>query len=133
MKLSDVSTKLTCIKSTAVRVLSVAALAGAVLTAAAPAAQAQHVSFGIQVGGPRYVAPAPVYYGQTYGPGYYDQRRIQEYREREAHEAWLRQQEYDRQRFEHERWEREHFDARDHRFDQRFDDRSHDYDRDHRR
>jgi hypothetical protein len=62
--------KLTAFKSTTVKVLAAATLAGALLTAAAPAAEAQwHVGF--RVGGPVYVAPRPapvVIYG---GPAYY--------------------------------------------------------------
>ena len=68
MKLSNVAAKLTCMKSKAVRVLAAATLAGAVLAAAAPAAQAQRVVVGVRIGGPRDVAPAPVYYG--YRPAY---------------------------------------------------------------
>jgi hypothetical protein len=123
MKLSDVTTKLTCVKSKAVRVLAAATLAGAVLTVVAPAAQAQQFAIGVQFGGPRYVAPAPVYYGQQYGVTYVDRRRAEEFREHEAWErqqAWARQQAFERQ----ERWEREHrFYDRDHaRFDRdRFD------------
>src|ERR1700709_2592891 len=75
MKLSAVTTKLTCVKSKAFRVLAAATLAGAAL-AAAPAVQAQHIAIGVQFGGPRYVAPAPVYgYGYEAGPGYYERQR----------------------------------------------------------
>ena len=88
MKLSNVTAKLTCMKSKAVRVLAAATLAGAVLAAAAPAAQAQRVVLGVRIGGPRYVAPAPVYYG--YGPAYFDHRRFDE------HEAWVRHERFDR-------------------------------------
>ena len=115
MKLSDVTTKLTCVKSKAFRVLAAATLAGAAL-AAAPAAQAQHFGVAIQFGGPRYVAPAPVY---GYGSGYYERERIEAIR---RHEAWERQQAFFRQ----QQWEREHrFHDRD-RFDRdhdRFDHR----------
>jgi hypothetical protein len=97
MKLTNVATIL---KSKAVRVLAAATLAGAVLTAAAPAAQAQRFVVGVRVGGPRYVAPAPVYYG--YAPGYFDHRRFDE------HEAWIRHEQFDRF---HDR----RFDNRDHR------------------
>ena len=69
MKLSTVTAKLTSMKSNAVKLLAVTALAGATL-AAAPAAQAQRFVVGVHVGGPRYFAPAPpvVVYG---GPGFY--------------------------------------------------------------
>lgn len=75
MKLTTVTTML---KNNAVKLLATAALAGAALTTAAPAAQAQRVFFGVRLGGPVVVAPAPVYapapapvfyYG--YGPHYY--------------------------------------------------------------
>jgi hypothetical protein len=102
MKLSSAITKLTCVKSTAVRVLAAATLAGAVLIATAPAAEAQHSAVGVQIGGPRYVAPAPVYYGND--RGYIENRRFEEKR---RHDEWVRQQEFAR---------RERFD-RDHRFD----------------
>jgi hypothetical protein len=77
MKLADFTAKVTGMKFNAVRVLAAATLAGAVLIAAAPAAQAQHVrvmvGFGgprVFVGGPRVVIAAPpiVVYGQ---PGFY--------------------------------------------------------------
>ncbi len=74
MKLSDLTTKLTCMKGKAVRVLAAGALAGAVLTAAAPAAQAQRFGIGVQFGGPRYFAPPPPpprVYGYGYYNGYY--------------------------------------------------------------
>jgi len=69
MKLSNVTAKLTSMKSSAVKLLAVTALAGATL-AAAPAAQAQRFVVGVHVGGPRYFAPAPpvVVYGR---PGFY--------------------------------------------------------------
>lgn len=97
MKLSNATTKLTCMKSKAVRVLAAATLAGAVLAAAAPAAQAQHFAIGVQLGGPQYYAPAPAYYG--YAPLYDEHRRFEEARERAA---WERQQEFRR----HEQFER---------------------------
>jgi hypothetical protein len=77
MKLSNVTAKLTYVKQHAFRALTVATLAGAALTAvaAAPAAEAQRVGFGVVIGGPRYYAPAPpvvVYRGPAFGyPAYY--------------------------------------------------------------
>jgi hypothetical protein len=80
MKLANFTAKVTGMKFNAVRVLAAATLAGAVLTAAAPAAQAQRfvVGFGgprVFVGGPVMVAAPPVvvyaqpgFYG--YGNGY---------------------------------------------------------------
>jgi hypothetical protein len=72
MKLSNVTSKLTSMKSSVVKVLAATALAGAVLVAAAPAAQAQRVVVGVRFGGPRYIAP-PVAYGYPVyvGPRYY--------------------------------------------------------------
>jgi hypothetical protein len=70
MKLTTVTTAL---KHNAIKMLAGAALAGAFLTAAAPAAQAQRVFFGVHFGGPRYYAPPPppVFYGH---PGFYGPR-----------------------------------------------------------
>jgi hypothetical protein len=68
MKLSNVTAKLTSIKSSALKVLAVTALAGAALTAATPAAQAQRVVVGVGFGGPRYIAPPVAVYG---GPVFY--------------------------------------------------------------
>jgi hypothetical protein len=82
MKLSNLTAKLTStrqfasLKQNAVRILTVATLAGAALAAVAvaPAAQAQRVGFGVVIGGPRYYAPVPpvvVYHGPAYGyPAY---------------------------------------------------------------
>jgi len=107
MKLSNAATKLTCVKSTAVRVLAAATFAGAILIAA-PAAEAQHFSVGVHIGGPRYVAPAPVYYGPE--PVYVAPRRFDD------HADWARQQEFAR---------RDRFD-RDNDRDRRLDDRDRD-------
>jgi hypothetical protein len=68
MKLSSVTTFM---QSKAIKVLAAATLAVAVL-APAPAARAQHFAVGVQIGGPRFVAPPPVFYG----PGYYGYRRF---------------------------------------------------------
>jgi hypothetical protein len=71
MKLSNLTAKLTDIKSKATRVLAAAALAGAVLAVAAPAAEAQHVI--VRFGGPRVFVPAPpvrFYHGPIYAPAY---------------------------------------------------------------
>jgi hypothetical protein len=69
MKLSTLTTKLTSLKSRTFKILAATALAGAALTAAVPAAQAQRVVVGVGFGGPRYYAPPPpVVYG---GYGYY--------------------------------------------------------------
>lgn len=101
MKLSEITAKLTCMKSKAVRVLAASALAGAVLTAAAPAAKAQHFAIGVQFGGQRYYAPPPpVYpaYGYAYGyhPDYRQVRRYEDWRHRE----WVRHEEAERYRYD---------------------------------
>jgi hypothetical protein len=81
MKLSNLTAKLTGMKFKVGGVLAAATLAGAVLVAGTPAAQAQGFGFGIQIGGPRYYAPPPpvaVYGGYgyggpvVYGNGYYN-------------------------------------------------------------
>jgi hypothetical protein len=70
MKLSNLAAKLTCSKTKLFTALGSLAIAGAALTAAAPAAQAQF-AVGVRIGGPRYVAPArPVYVAPAYGYGY---------------------------------------------------------------
>ena len=71
-KLSTLVAKLTGRKLKGMGVLAAATLAGAVLMAGAPAAQAQRFGIGVQFGGPRYYAPAPpvaVYGGAGYGYG----------------------------------------------------------------
>ena len=80
MKLTNLTRKVTGMKSTVVRALAVAAFAGAAL-AAAPAAQAQRVFVGF--GGPRVVVAAPPvafgygYYGHPYyGHPYYWHERF---------------------------------------------------------
>ena len=111
MKLSNVFAKLTA-GSTA-KVLGGLVIAGAALTVAAPAAKAQ-VAFGVEVGGPRYYAPAPVYVAPGYGydngyvaPGYghaaheyWERRRAEEWREHQWRERqeWERHQRFDRDR-----------------------------------
>jgi hypothetical protein len=83
--------------------------------AAAPAAQAQHVAFGVRFGTPVYVAPQPeVVYTQ---PGYYGGDRYAAWR---AHEAWERQEAW-----EHAR----RFDRDDYRDYHRDFDRDRDHDR----
>ena len=102
MKLSHVVAKLTLGKRLVLGRLGGLALAGAALTAAAPSAAAQQFGVGVQIGGPRYVAPAPAYrayggglYGPRTGygeaPGYWQHRRFAEWR---AQEAWQRQREF---------------------------------------
>ncbi len=113
MKLSDVFAKLTGGRA---KVLGGLLVAGAALTAAAPAAKAQ-VAFGVTVGGPRYYAPVPrpVYRPYAYGyvapaypvygyaaPAYgWDRRRYEEWR---AHEYW-EHRDFDR-RYDRDGWRR---------------------------
>ena len=80
MKLANLTAKVKGMKLNAVKVLAAATLAGGLLMAAAPAAQAQRVVVGFRgprvfYGGPRVVvAPpvvaygAPYYAGPVYGP-----------------------------------------------------------------
>src|SRR6202789_4693989 len=82
MKLANITAKVRDMKFNAVKVLAAATLAGGLLVAAAPAAQAQRVVVGFRgprvfYGGPRVVvAPpvvaygAPYYAGPVYGPSY---------------------------------------------------------------
>ena len=96
MKLSNLTAKLTCMKRNAVRILSVAALAGATLAVAVPAAQAQQFGFGVQVSGPYRDAPrmyAPVYRDRFFAEGRY-------WLDRRAYDEYLR----------HREWERMHHD-----------------------
>lgn len=103
MKLSDLKAKLTggntlaSIKGNAVRVLAAGMLAGAVLTAAAPAAKAQHFAVGVQFGAPAYVPPPPPrVYGYGAYPGYWEHRRWEQERERERRAEFFRHQEWER-------------------------------------
>lgn len=94
------------------KVLAGTAIAGAALMMGIPAAQAQHVTWGVSVGTPVYVAPAPpVAY---VGPGYYGGYYVRDY------DGW-RARYWDRDR----RFDRDDYYRRD--FDRR--DRDHDRDR----
>src|SRR5215472_19357323 len=95
------------------KVLAGTAVAGAALMLAAPAAQAQHVAFGVTFGAPVYAAPAPqvVYAGPGYYGGYY-------YRD---YDAWRARYDWDRaQRFDRDGYRRD-FDRRDFDRDRHFD------------
>jgi len=96
MKLSNLTAKLTCIKRNAFRILSVAALAGATLAAAAPAAQAQQFGGAVHVGGPYRDAPRFV---GGYRTGFYAEGRY--WQDRRAYDEFLRHREWER--FHHER------------------------------
>ena len=72
MKLANLTAKVRGMKVNAVKVLAAATLAGGLLVAAAPAAQAQRFVVGyrgprVYVGGPRVYVGPPV----AYGPGFY--------------------------------------------------------------
>ena len=101
------------------KVLAGTAVAGAALMLAAPAAQAQHVAFGVTIGAPVYVAPAPpVVYA---GPGYYGGFYYRDYNAWRAHEVWEREQRFDRDDYYRRDFDRDrHFD-RDHDRDRHFD------------
>lgn len=111
MMLTTLSAKIAGMKA---KVLAGTAVAGAALMLATPAAQAQRFGFGVSVGTPVYVAPAPevVYPGAAYyGGGYY-----REYNGWRAHEMWEREHRFDRDRDDYYRrdFDRDrHFD-RDH-------------------
>ena len=93
MTFTTLSAKLAGMKA---KVLAGTVVAGAALLMAAPAAQAQRVRFGVAIGGPVYVAPAPpVVYA---GPGYYGGVYFRDYNSWRAHYY-----------FDH-RFDRRHFD-----------------------
>ena len=99
-KLSNITAKLTGMKVKVYGVLAAATLAGAVLIAGAPAAQAQQFGIAVRVGGPRYYAPAapvavygaygysgPVVYGNGYAYGrVYGDR--DDWRDRDDRRGW---------------------------------------------
>jgi hypothetical protein len=103
MKLSTLTAKLT--ETKAARALAITAAAAAALMIASPSAQAQHVTWGVSIGTPVYVDPAPqVVYQQ---PGYYyNGYNGDPYAAWRPHEQWEREQAW-RQHEAHEQWERE--------------------------
>jgi hypothetical protein len=96
MKLSNLTAKLTCIKRNAFRILSVAALAGATLAAAAPAAQAQQFGVAVHVGGPYRMAPRFV---AGYRTGFFAEGRY--WADRRAYDDFCYHRNWER--FHHER------------------------------
>jgi len=98
MKLSNLTAKLTCIKRNAFRIFTVAALAGATLAVAAPAAQAQQFGVAVHVGGP-YRAPER-FYGPVYPARFWAEGRY--WQDRRAYDEFLRHREWER--FHHERY-----------------------------
>jgi len=90
-----------------------AAMAAVMFFGLSHKAEAQHVSFGVQVGGPVVVAEPAYPYAYAYNSGYYngyygrDDWRYRQYRE---HERWERERHYDRDyRRDYDR-DRGHFD-----------------------
>ena len=103
MKLSTLLAKLTSTNARTLSALGGAAITAAALTLATPAASAQQFGIGVQFGGPRYVAPPPVYpnyapaypvarYG--YAPGYWQERRAEAWRAHEWREHSFREHGY---------------------------------------
>lgn len=117
MMFTTLSAKLAGMKA---KVLAGTAVAGAALMLAVPAAQAQHVAFGMTIGAPVYVAPAPqVVYA---GPGYYGGYYVRDYDAWRTRFDWDRAQRFDRDRDAYYRrdFDRDrHFD-RDHDRDGRY-------------
>ena len=102
MKLSNLFAKVTSTHRT-LGTLGGLAITAAALTLLTPPAGAQQFGIGVQFGGPRYVAPAPVYpvYGPAYvqprygyAPGYWQERRAEEWREHQWREHAFRDHEY---------------------------------------
>ena len=98
MMFTTLKAKLTSVKA---KILAGTAVAGAALMLAAPAAQAQHIAFGVTIGAPVYVAPAPVVVFR--GPGYYDGVYVRDYNAWRAHQAWMRDHRFDRDRRDFDR------------------------------
>jgi hypothetical protein len=98
MMFTTLSVKLAGMKA---KVLAGTAIAGAALMLAAPAAQAQHVSFGVTVGAPVYVAPAPPVVFS--GPGYYNGFYVRDYNAWSARFDWDRAHRFDRDRRDFDR------------------------------
>jgi hypothetical protein len=95
MMFSTLKAKLAGMK-TATKVMAGTAIAAAALMAA-PGAQAQRVSFGVSVGTPVYVAPAPpAVYGQNY---FYNGAYYRNYNDAwRAQDAWGRDHQFNRDR-----------------------------------
>ena len=103
------------------KILTIAAATALFGLLAVPRADAD-TRFSVQIGGPVFVAPAPVYVdGYYWQPGYYAQGNRwvsgywvnRHYRDRFEHDRW------ERQRWERDRRERERFDRDHRRFDNR--------------
>jgi hypothetical protein len=109
MMFTTLSAKLAGMKA---KVLAGTAVAGAALMLAVPAAQAQHVAFGVTIGAPVYVAPAPQV---VFRPGYYGGVYYRDYNTWRAHDAWQRDQRVDRDRRDFDRDHRSERDARTYR------------------
>ena len=109
MKLANITAKVRGMKFNAVKVLAAATLAGGLLVAATPAAQAQRFVVGYRGGrafyGPRVVIAPPVVaygdpyyaepvYGPVYGVGFYGRRGW----DRDHYRGWDRGRGFDHDR-----------------------------------
>jgi hypothetical protein len=124
MMFTTFSTRFAGMKS---KVLAGAAIAGAAMLLAVPAAQAQRVRFGVRIGARVYVAPAPAYVAPAYvapdyaagpevvfaGPGYYDGIYFRDY------DAWRTHYGHSEQHFDRDRGYARGFD-RNQRVDRQF-------------
>lgn len=118
MKLSTVFAKLTSAKK-ALTLIGGMALAGAILTVAAPRAQAQGFGVGVQFGGPVYRTYAPAYADPryAYGEGDYGQERAEAWRQQQWRQQQWREQQGREQQWREQEWrERE---AREHAWHER--------------
>lgn len=107
MMFPTLSAKLTGMKAKA---LAGTVIAGAALMMVAPAANAQRLAFGVTVGAPVYVAPAPAVVFT--GPGYYDGVYVRDYNGWREHQTIVREHRFDGDRNSY----RSNVD-RDHHFD----------------
>jgi hypothetical protein len=100
--------KLTSVKSMVTKGVTVGLLAGAIALAAPAKAEAQQFAVGVQFGSPAYgyVAPGDYYARQRYEEYCRQQARLQ-------HEAWVRQQAYNR--YAHAYRDHDRHDRDDHR------------------
>jgi hypothetical protein len=100
--------KLTSVKSMIAKGVTVGLLAGAIALAAPAKAEAQQFAVGVEFGSPAYgyVAPGDYYARQRYEEYCRQQARLQ-------HEAWVRQQAYNR--YAYRDHDRDRHDRNDHR------------------
>jgi hypothetical protein len=117
MMFTTLSAKLAGMKA---KLVAGTVVAVAALMMAAPAAQAQHVAFGVSIGAPVYVAPAPqVVYS---GPGYYGGYYVRDYDAWRARYNWdhrFDRHDFDRRDFARRDFDRDRHFGRSERFDRR--------------